>query len=99
MLYLPVGIVWKSFLDAEVSLCTLTALIVYRIWSVQKATPYSPNEKTPLSRAIRILVKSGMIYTASVIILFAVYLLGNNADYGVSDAVRQLFCYVTPSPL
>ena len=82
------------FLDAEVSLTSHLALIVYRIWFVLRVAPYGPNEKTRLSRIIRVLVESGLMYTTSIVILFVMYVLPNNAQYAVSDAVSRL---VSPS--
>jgi len=92
MSYLPVSII-SLFL--EISRYTLIAFIVYRIWSIQKATPYGLNEKTSLSRVIRILVESGLIYTMSFIILFVVSMLSNTAQYSVSEAVSRLVCFLT----
>ena len=42
-----------------------------------------------LTRVIRILVESGLIYTVSVIVFFGTFLASNNAQYGVSDVVRS----------
>ena len=40
-----------------------------------------------LTRVIRILVESGLIYTISVVAFFGTFLASNNAQYGVSDCV------------
>ena len=36
---------------------------------------------------MRILIESGTLYTISIVILFVVYMLSNNAELAVSDAV------------
>jgi phosphate/sulfate permease len=33
------------------------------------------------------MMESGFIYTASIVVLFALYMAGNNGQYGVSNAV------------
>ena len=66
-------------------------LIVYRILQInngvasQEITRVGGNRK--LTRVVRILVESGLLYTASVIVFFATFLASNNAQYGVSDVV------------
>jgi hypothetical protein len=82
----------------------LSALIVYRIWRVNneigRGHLFQPD--SPLSRVVVVLIESGLIYTFSVIILFVLYLAGNNAIYGVSNAVSKenlsitnyLICFV-----
>ena len=66
-------------------------LIVYRILQInngvasQDITRVGGNRK--LTRVVRILVESGLLYTASVIVFFATFLASNNAQYGVSDVV------------
>ena len=42
-----------------------------------------------LTRVVRILVESGLLYTVSVIVFFGTFLASNNAQYGVSDVVRS----------
>lgn len=68
-----------------------SALIVYRIWRVNSEIGSGqllrPN--SPLTRVVIILIQSGLLYTFSVVILFVLYLAGNNAIYGVSNAVSQ----------
>ena len=67
------------------------ALIVYRIWRVNseigRGQLFRPN--SPLTRVVIVLIESGLLYTSSVIVLFVLYLVGNNAIYGVSNAVSQ----------
>ena len=70
-----------------------TALIVYRIWNVQsKLSSHRSKTHTddPASRVMRVLVESGLLYTASILVLFGTYLSSNNAILGVSDTVRSL---------
>ena len=43
-----------------------------------------------LTRVVRILIESGLIYTFSVLVFFCTYLASNNAQYGVSDVVRGI---------
>ncbi|TFY51508.1 hypothetical protein EVG20_g10969 [Dentipellis fragilis] len=72
-----------------------TALIVHRIWSLQRRTRDlfvdsrgGQSGGGALTRAMRIIIESGTMYSVSVIVFFAVYLANNNAQYGVSDCVR-----------
>ena len=80
-----------TLLEAR-SLNPYAALIVYRILRVnngfvsQDITRVGGNQK--LTRVVRILVESGLIYTISVIVFFGTFLASNNAQYGVSDVVR-----------
>ncbi|KAJ3972865.1 hypothetical protein EV361DRAFT_106699 [Lentinula raphanica] len=48
----------------------------------------------PLARAMKVMVESGLLYTTSLVVLFAVYMTSSNAELGVSDSVRSSFdCY------
>ncbi|KAJ3745163.1 hypothetical protein DFH05DRAFT_1492632 [Lentinula detonsa] len=44
----------------------------------------------PLARAMKVMVESGLLYTLSLVILFAVYITSSNAELGVSDSVVQI---------
>ena len=77
---------------------TLTAgldtpgLIVYRIMKINAGVAGAGTTRIggggrKLARAVRILVESGLIYTASVVVFFGTFLASNNAQYGVSDCV------------
>ena len=69
-------------------------MIVYRIMTInaaiasQSVTRLSGNHK--LTRIVRILVESGLIYTVSVVIFFCTFLASNNSQYPVSDVVRGI---------
>ena len=70
-------------------------MIVYKIWSIEKRSRLlfesgSISADSSLRRAIRIIVESGLMYTAGVVCFFVVYLTGSNSSYGVSDCVRLL---------
>jgi len=70
-----------------------TSLIVYRIWNVQsKLSSHRSKTHTddPASRVMRVLVESGLLYTASILVLFGTYLSSNNAILGVSDTIVQI---------
>jgi len=41
----------------------------------------------PLTSVMRVLIESGTFYTISIVVLFVVYMLSNNAELAVSDAV------------
>ncbi|RDB21602.1 hypothetical protein Hypma_011203 [Hypsizygus marmoreus] len=69
----------------------VTSLIVWRIWSTQVAAKFKAtisSEKSPLSRAMRILVESGLMYTLSIVVLFGLYMASNNGQFGVSNSMR-----------
>ncbi|KAJ3768338.1 hypothetical protein FB446DRAFT_792376 [Lentinula raphanica] len=44
----------------------------------------------PLARAMKVMVESGLLYTTSLVVLFAVYMTSSNAELGVSDSVVQI---------
>ncbi|KAM5540140.1 hypothetical protein V8D89_006280 [Ganoderma adspersum] len=72
-----------------------TSLIVYKIWSIERRSRIAfastgGNNTTPLRRAMHIIIESGLMYTASVVIVFIVFLASNNAQYAVSDCVVQI---------
>ncbi|RDB21603.1 hypothetical protein Hypma_011202 [Hypsizygus marmoreus] len=71
----------------------VTSLIVWRIWSIQRAVKFratTVSEKSPLSRVMRILIESGLMYTMSIIVLFGLYMASNNGQFGVSNSVVQI---------
>lgn len=74
-------------------------LIVLRIWKVDTrvsqfrptashASPRAP--PSPLARVMRVLIESGLIYTATILVLFGTYLAGSNAILALSNAVVQI---------
>ncbi|KAF5376458.1 hypothetical protein D9615_008606 [Tricholomella constricta] len=70
-----------------------TSLIVHRIWSIQRAVKFRAtvaSEKGPLSKVMRILIESGLMYTMSIVILFGLYMASNNGQFGVSNSVVQI---------
>lgn len=61
-----------------------TSLIVYRLWSLDRGAGHPflhRGEKTRLKNAIRIIVESGLLYTATVFVCFCTYLANSNAFY------------------
>lgn len=38
---------------------------------------------------MQIIIESGLMYSVSVVVFFAMYLASNNAQYGVSDCVSS----------
>ncbi|KAI0026659.1 hypothetical protein K488DRAFT_65467 [Vararia minispora EC-137] len=71
-----------------------TSLIVYKIYQVQKNNAsisiHGGSSSSGLKRAMRIIVESGALYTASVIVFFGVYLASSNAQYVAADAVSVM---------
>lgn len=47
-------------------------------------------DKSPLTNVVIVLIESGLMYTLSIVVLFALYMASNNGQYGVSNAVRQI---------
>ncbi|KAF9460684.1 hypothetical protein BDZ94DRAFT_1169252, partial [Collybia nuda] len=72
----------------------VTSLMVFRIRSIQTSVNQlvsSGGYTNPtLKNVILILVESGAIYTAAVLILLCTYATGNNAIYLVSDCLVQI---------
>ena len=68
---------------------------MYKIWAIDRRSravfaSAGSRDSGALRRAIRIVVESGLMYSAGVVVFFVVYLAGNNAQYGVSDCVSAL---------
>lgn len=72
--------------------CLLTVLIASKIWRIQRDTErivFSRDSKrNRLTRAVRIVVESAILYTIGVICFFTTYITGNNAVYAMGDIVR-----------
>ncbi|KIY47194.1 hypothetical protein FISHEDRAFT_45812 [Fistulina hepatica ATCC 64428] len=88
-----------SMLSLTLGLNLLTTLlIIIRIWSIKTelytnggAVPYERVvRQDPFMRVMRMLIESGLLYTVSVVVLFATYLADNNAFLGVSDSIVQI---------
>ncbi|KAI0702043.1 hypothetical protein C8T65DRAFT_579352, partial [Cerioporus squamosus] len=84
-----------SLLSLTLAMTSMTTgLIVYRILKInagvasQGITRVGGSRR--LTRVIRILIESGLIYTISVVVFFCTFLASNNAQYGVSDVVRSM---------
>lgn len=79
-----------------ITACTLalnvlvTSLIVWRIWRVKSKSAAATVNPHRLSRVMRIILDSGLLYTVCVIIFFGTTLAGSNSQYGVSDVVVQV---------
>ncbi|KAF9039228.1 hypothetical protein BJ165DRAFT_374873 [Panaeolus papilionaceus] len=69
-----------------------TSLIVHRIWKIRREVRYRStiHSQSPLTSVLIVLIESGLMYTCSIVILFALYMTSNNAQYGVSNAVVQI---------
>ncbi|KAJ3807041.1 hypothetical protein F5876DRAFT_25554, partial [Lentinula aff. lateritia] len=76
-----------------------TTLIVYRLWNVQSHSQtflQFQQERNrdwnsdPLARAMKVMIESGLLYTLSLVVLFAVFITSSNAELGVSDSVVQI---------
>lgn len=78
------------------TVCTLvlnvlvTTLIVWRIWRVKSKSTGATVNPRRLSRVMRIILDSGLLYTVCVVTFFGTVLAGSNAQYGVSDVVVQV---------
>ncbi|RPD65717.1 hypothetical protein L227DRAFT_560397 [Lentinus tigrinus ALCF2SS1-6] len=84
-----------SVLSLTLAMTTMTTgMIVYRIMSINAAISSQSVTRLGgsyrLTRIVRILVESGLIYTISVVIFFSTFLASNNSQYPVSDVVVQL---------
>ncbi|KAF8208494.1 hypothetical protein K438DRAFT_1812301 [Mycena galopus ATCC 62051] len=73
-----------------------TGLLIRHIWRVDQKTSFfayrsdSQNGQTRLGQAIRIVVESGLIYTAIAILTFITQVINSNSTYGVSDVEVQV---------
>ncbi|KAH8092474.1 hypothetical protein BXZ70DRAFT_1010791 [Cristinia sonorae] len=76
-----------------------TSLIVFKIYRIQRnsadflmtSMPTSTDRvRGSLSRAMRIIIESGAIYTSATLVVFIIYLSGNNAQYAVANCVVQI---------
>ena len=67
-----------------------TALIVYRIWRIDKANSLYRLDTRPsrLKKAARIIIESGSIVTMTAIVCFIANAAGSNAFYITTSAVR-----------
>ena len=66
-------------------LIPLTALIVHRIWIIDRAT--SDKSHSPLRRVIRIIIESGMMYTITVFLCFGFIVTSSTAVYIAAQIV------------
>jgi len=66
-----------------------TALIAFRIWQIQKPVSIL-SRRHSLNPVISIIVESGAIYAASLILLTALYTTDNDAQFIVLDAVTPI---------
>lgn len=83
----------RSRLLLIVALAPDPAMIIYKIWMIERGTrdAFSSGGSSGLRRAIRIIVESGLLYSLSVICNMGAYVAGNNALYGVSDCVSSRY--------
>ncbi|KAH0586657.1 hypothetical protein H2248_007873 [Termitomyces sp. 'cryptogamus'] len=75
--------------------CITTSLIVSRISNVRRESAryrsFILQQQDPLSRAIRITVEAGLIYSISLIVLLIIYLTHHNSQFGVQRVVSFFF--------
>ena len=71
---------------------------MHKIWSVERHSrgTFAGNDVSSLRRAMHIVIESGLMYSVSVVVFFAVYLASNNAQYAVSDCVSPLLRRASP---
>ena len=71
--------------------CITSSLIVSRICNVKRESAryrsFILQQQDPLSRAIRITVEAGLIYSISLIVLLIIYLTHHNSQFGVQRIV------------
>ncbi|TFY75973.1 hypothetical protein EWM64_g8041 [Hericium alpestre] len=76
-----------------------TFLIVHKIWAIQRLVSRvrlsaegdtAAGDNSPLLRAIRIVVESGMMYTLAVLIFVIMHLANNYAQYPLSDSIVEI---------
>jgi len=90
-LIIPGTLLWC--LTVVVNILT-TGLLVWRIWSVDRSNKRhgiqdSGSGQSTLTRVIRIIVESGLIYTVSAFISFVTYVTGNNTIYIITGVDIQ----------
>ena len=73
-----------SFIDL-----TYSAMIAFRIWSVDRANRKYRETKSTLKPVLAIVIESGAIYSASLTILLVIYLSGNLGYLILSQAVSS----------
>ena len=73
-----------SFIDL-----TCSAMIAFRIWSVDRACGKYRETKSTLKPVLAVVIESGAIYSASLIIALAIYLSDNVAYLMLSQTVRS----------
>ncbi|KAJ3970145.1 hypothetical protein EV361DRAFT_802561 [Lentinula raphanica] len=77
-----------------------TGVIVYKIWSIDRSNTLNGNhhpsghtkrnKRTELQNVIRIIIESGMMYTAIALITFITFLVGSSSFYPTSDVELQI---------
>ncbi|KDR79637.1 hypothetical protein GALMADRAFT_137431 [Galerina marginata CBS 339.88] len=67
-----------------------TTLIAFRIWSTHRQTKDIVGSGRGILPAMVVIIESGSIYSACLVILLSLYLLGSYAQYIVLDAVTQI---------
>ena len=73
-----------------------------RMWTVEKqasnihvsSSGIRRHGERVLKRAMRIIIESGAIYTVSVVLFAIVLVAKNNAQYPISDPVRQFLLVI-----
>lgn len=78
-----------------------SSFIVYRIWTVYRDS--SPYRKVsyhldPLTKALRVTIKAGLIYTVTLTVLLGTYVAGSSAQLPVSRVVGHFSWIYHTSP-
>ena len=74
-------------IQTDPHLLTYSALIAFRIWSVDRVNRKYRETKSALRPVLAVVIESGAIYSASLTILLAIYLSGNLGYLILSQAV------------
>ncbi|KZP27847.1 hypothetical protein FIBSPDRAFT_1039852 [Athelia psychrophila] len=81
----------SSFFSLTLATNTIsTILIVFRIWSVDRAAGKFRQTKSSLKPVISAVVESGLIYSISLVCLLAAYLPGTWAHFIILDALTPI---------
>jgi hypothetical protein len=91
---LPAG---TTFWGLTISLNIITTtMIVWRIWKVDRSNKqtridsHSKGSHSSLHNVMRIVVESGLLYTATAFITFVTFVVGSNGVYVITDAEIQV---------
>lgn len=82
------GIKFLSFTSIMDSVHAPKGLLAGRLWVIDRQSrKYLARENRKLRHVLIVLLESGAVYTANQSIFLVLYVISNNALYGVSDCV------------